>query len=1192
MEIALPPRYAMDTEHPILGEGGMGRVIKAQDIELDVPVALKVVRPDLASDKRFRKLFDLEVRIAARFTHPHIVPLHDVGELADGTPFLGLALADAGSFASIRPDTPWEELLRLVLELLDALSHLHAREVLHRDLKPENVLLYTGDDGKKHVWLADLGLANAATALAKKKGRMEGTPGFMAPEQRLGLPRDYGPWTDLYSVGVILWELVTGGLPYPTDDGPLKNSLPPLVPRPSLTVPSKLRVVLANLLAAEPLSRYDLAADLRTELQALGPPVVEDSLGMSGGTVAPAAPTPSGTAAVASSVNDVMAEQTGGLPVEVPVWNRPFPSAMPDQPPAEPGLGARARGSLRLFALRELPLVARDHVLDQLWQVTGQVAADGKSRVVLVVGEAGSGKTRVVRSVLRALEEGGWAETVTMTYQRPPGKEDGYGGAARALLRPWRESRGSLTARLARHGARTRGVLDEEVFEEAATMARWCGLLEAGEEPVAAGLGLRAVHRHMESRGWRGVSCLLLDDAQWAVEEGDGLAIAEAALQGVADGDLRRQAIFATLRSEEITDNPELSARVDALVASGAARIDLPRLDSAGTAALIRECLTLAPDLADKVASRCEGNPLFARQLLLEWVDKGWLVDTGGLVYGLAEGVDVDAVMPAHAEALFRDRVVALAGASGQAEAFLDVLHMAALVGLVMPRELLSDLADGLGGTELYAFVRGCGLWSESGDMARFDHGLLHQAVRDMAGARSDVGSLHVRLADAIGTYADRVAVDMSFEIGRHAHAGGAWSMAADHLLRAAESAWQRGRNRELQEAARLADEACQHPQAADRLGFARLWLGRAHEVSGDGQRAADLYVTARRMLRRRKQHAAARRALRGVAASELQQGHIDDAELLYNMALSEAKAHEDARGEAKAVHGLAYVEQQKRNFDGANLLFTRVLNRSAKLDDSRGVAAATLGQAFVAMRKGDFEDAYELYGEAAEAFDDGDDPGGVARATHGKGEVRRQLLDLESAHRLLQEAMRSAEELGATNTMMEARLALGHLHRLADNPERARELYQEQLSWARRNQLFEPAILACMGLGRVAFDAGDLDTAHEHATAASKYLERVPGHWLWAPYRLQVAALLSERQDQESTYAWLWSAADLGLGDTADHDVAVLVDRLFEQGCAGSWGNVVRVAGKLAVEQWQRLDKPDRAAAIAKRLGDITAGR
>ena len=118
--VSLPSRYQI-ADSPLLGEGGMGKVILAHDRILGVPVAIKLIRPDLAQDARFRKLFHLEVRVSAQFAHPHIVPLHDHGETPDGKPYLGLAYANAGSFANFRDETPeWSQLCRLTHQLLDA----------------------------------------------------------------------------------------------------------------------------------------------------------------------------------------------------------------------------------------------------------------------------------------------------------------------------------------------------------------------------------------------------------------------------------------------------------------------------------------------------------------------------------------------------------------------------------------------------------------------------------------------------------------------------------------------------------------------------------------------------------------------------------------------------------------------------------------------------------------------------------------------------------------------------------------------------------------------------------------------------------------------------------------------------------------------------------------------------------------
>lgn len=1185
----------------------MGRVWRVRDVVLDTPVALKVVRPDLAADERFRKLFELEVRTAARFTHPHIVPLHDSGELPDGTPFLGLALAQDGSFANLRTELPpWEEILRLTLELLDALAHLHAHGVLHRDLKPENVLLARIIDGRRHVWLADLGLANASSQLARKKGRVEGTPGFMAPEQRLGLPREYGPSTDLYSVGVILWEMVTGRLPFEEGRSPLDAELPPLIPRSGLLIPEGLELVLANLLDAEPLSRYDLAADLRTELLALGFAELDDATatararGRTGallGTVAPSAPTPQvitskhtisrpsssadsliddGRATVSYSMDDDAPNPV--FQFGVPAWNRPSVRPMPARIPPEPGMGATARGSLALFALREIPLVGRDWHRQLLWDEARRVVESGAARVVLLVGETGAGKSRVADSFLRAAGEGGWAESLWLTYLDPPGKEDGFVGGARAIVKPWNESRDSLEARLRRRLARERGALDGVVREEASMLARWAGLLREGEEPVPVGYGLREVYRYLESRSWRGFACLVLDDVQNAVEEGDGLSVAEAVLQGAAGGEERRLLVIATLQLDALQADPALAERVEHLVASGATRVDLPRLDRHQTRALLQEYLTLAPELAERVAERCEGNPLFARQLLIDWANRDWLVNTGGLQYSLAPGVDPDAILPADAEALFRQRVEDLAERSGQSARFWNVLHAAALCGQAAPRDLLTSIA----GLELYNFLRSSGVWVEQQDAVRFDHGLLHQTVLSQARARPDLSKLHRKLANAWIGHGATSGGDVAFEVGRHAHAGGDYVLAFDYLLRACASAFNRGRSRELEQAADLA-MACVSREAAlrGRGGWPLVWRARAWQVAGDAQNAGECYYRARIALQKAEDHEGFVEATIGLGWAALQQGNLPQAERRYSDAMKRAKELKAVRQEASAIAGLAWMEQQKRNFEGADILFTRVLNRFTQLDDQRGQAEAALGQALVARRTGNFTEAEDLYQEATRGFQEAEDLVGVARAVFGRGVVARQRMELERAEQLFREAVGIAEELGATAVLMEARVGAADIHRLQGERRRARSAYTAWLKWAERQRLFEAVISAHLRLALLALAEEQLDVAYAETSEAARSLEKVPGHWLWAQYRLLVATMLALRADQENTYRWLYSAMELGLGDTVEHDNAWLLSVICHVALREGWANTMRVAGRLAVDQWKKLGRPDEVERI-----------
>lgn len=1167
----------------------MGTVWRVRDVDLDLPVALKVVKPDLAADPRFTKLFHLEIRISARFTHPNIVPLHDVGETPDGAPYLGLALADAGSFANLRAGNfSWEELLRLTLELLDALAHLHARGVLHRDLKPENVLLHTGDDGLPHVWLADLGLANASSSLHKKKGRVEGTPGFWAPEQQMGMPREYGPWTDLFSLGVVLWDLVTDRLPFQPNEKPYERTLPPLVPRPGLKVPKGFEAILSNLLSLDPLARYDLAADLRSELEALGEATIVERTREADerpptGTVTPnSLPSPSSTASFTASRAGTdtrlkWATPTGlSLDLPIPSWNRPKTPEFPAVPPKQWGFGATARGSLALFALRDVPLVARDGVVEEVWQHASEVVRTGRARVVLLVGEAGCGKSRLVDHIVHALEEGGWSEPVRMEYRQPATPDDGFVGAARALIKPWRETRDTLEARLVRRLARSTGFVDDAVHEEAEMLARWGGLGEEDEDPVPDGYGLREIHRTLDAAGWRGLATVVLEDAHWALTEGDGLGLAETLVHDDPD---KPWLCLVTLREEALAQDPALAARVAALVEAGAYRTDLARLDRAGTETLVNECLSLEPGLIAKVVDRCEGNPLFARQLLMDWAERSWLVDKGGLRFGLAPGVDVDAVLPQDAEDLFRERVAALAAASGHADAFEDMVHAAALAGFLLPRDVLTGLAP----PEVREFALSCGLWLPlEGDQFRFDHQMLHGAMRSMAQRRSDQKQLHLNVSHVYQSLQD-AGGDKHVMVGRHAHLGGRSDLAVPALTRACSRAWRLGRIAELQETSKMLVEASENAKLSIAAAF--LWRGRSHRLRGESREAGAAFSYAReRFVDVRDADGGAAAAI-GMGWANRQSGRLADAERLYKEAMSSAKAAGAIKIELEALEGLAWVEQQKRNYEGAELLFMQGANRSVRAGHLRGMASALQGQAYVTMMVGKFDDAAEIYEEAAEAWEEAEDPVGVAAAKVGLGRVRKEQLRFDDAFGVLKDALQVAEELGATEVLMEARRELAGVHLGRRELDKARQLYTTYALWAERRGVFEARVVASLQLALVALFDQNVNGMYDMANRAAEPLQTVPGHWLWAHYRLVVATILAWRRDGDGTYAWLWNAADLGLGDVVSHDTVTFLRAICDCAERFGWPKVMRVCGRLLIDQWQRLGYPDAAAQVGRRV-------
>ena len=210
----LDARYQLDA---VLARGGMATVYAATDTRLDRPVAVKVMRPGLASDPEFVERFAREARAAARLSSPEVVAVHDQGtDPATGTAYLVMERVSGGTLRDVlreRGALPPAAALELVEPVLVALAAAHAAGLVHRDVKPENVLLSA--DGR--VKVADFGLARAvetSTATATT-GLLLGTVAYLAPEQ-VEHGRT-GPRTDVYAAGVLLWELLTGAPPYRSD---------------------------------------------------------------------------------------------------------------------------------------------------------------------------------------------------------------------------------------------------------------------------------------------------------------------------------------------------------------------------------------------------------------------------------------------------------------------------------------------------------------------------------------------------------------------------------------------------------------------------------------------------------------------------------------------------------------------------------------------------------------------------------------------------------------------------------------------------------------------------------------------------------------------------------------------------------------------------------------------------------------
>ena len=195
-----------------IAAGGMGAVYRAVDETLARPVAVKVLRRELADDGTFLERFRREARAAAGLSHPGVAGVYDYGE-AGGQPFIVMELVEGETLAerlAARGRLPWREAFRLGAQVAGALAAAHAHGLVHRDVKPANILL--GRDGRAKV--TDFGIAQAAqaTTTLTRTGMVLGSANYVAPEQARG--DQVGPAADLYSLGWVLFEAVTGETPY------------------------------------------------------------------------------------------------------------------------------------------------------------------------------------------------------------------------------------------------------------------------------------------------------------------------------------------------------------------------------------------------------------------------------------------------------------------------------------------------------------------------------------------------------------------------------------------------------------------------------------------------------------------------------------------------------------------------------------------------------------------------------------------------------------------------------------------------------------------------------------------------------------------------------------------------------------------------------------------------------------------
>jgi hypothetical protein len=412
----------------LAGSGGMADVFLAYDRVLERDVALKLLKDRYAGDEDFVERFRREARSAAALSSPFIVPVFDRGETEDGAYYMAMEYLPGGTLkdriARAGRLSP-REAVEVAIQVAEALQAAHERGVVHRDVKPGNVLV----TGSGHTKVTDFGIARAAEATTiSKPGDILGSAKYMSPEQAAG--GKVGPASDLYSLGAVLYEMLTGNVPFAVAtpaDVPVEHAKGP-PRRPSEAnpeVPGALDALIMRLLAASPQDRYGSSAELLEELGRVRnglPPAAsspnEATTAALGGPIAPASapPPPAGvrsrrsswTLAAFVAVIAVLGVAGWGLLRDPGAGGVPGPAGgAPDQPPegaerAQPGPKVAAVPAVKGLAAqearerlteagfevgvryREGPKEGNGKVLEQ--SVAGGKRAKEDSKILLTVG--------------------------------------------------------------------------------------------------------------------------------------------------------------------------------------------------------------------------------------------------------------------------------------------------------------------------------------------------------------------------------------------------------------------------------------------------------------------------------------------------------------------------------------------------------------------------------------------------------------------------------------------------------------------------------------------------------------------------------------------------------------------------------------------------------------------------------------
>ncbi len=1200
--------------HEQISQGGVGTIWRAVQQATGRVVALKLLRPEMSSLPHLRRRFAREARAASRLNHPNIAVVHDFGVDPSGQMFIAMELIEGDPVTRcIETGLSTLNVVLLADLLLAGLAHAHARGVIHRDLKPSNVLLAGSALPEKMgvPKLVDFGIAKVSFETGSERetnhGEVVGTPRYMSPEQARG-EGNLGPQTDIYNVGLILYELITGEPPFGKQKGlavmarHVHDPVPPMIPRAGLSIPSELRNLVMRALSKEPRDRWATAAEVRQDLA----PIIERARR---DPAAVRVPTPqlrvSDEATLATARQTL--QETGEFAENAPT--------IVDGPGVLDEVRDEVMDATMGPAFQRVPFVGRIAERERLWSIAQRARDTGSGCNVLVHGEAGVGKTRLSMWLKEQCEEYGLLRAHLGAFSR--GASGGLRGLhevlesifdTRGLARSEVEERvGWHLAKWGRPDSADGAAIVEFLRPHGrAPGESWSGNLSTSAlfAAVARVLELASLHRPR---------LIILDDVHWAggelAEFLDYLAV-----------EMRHRTlpllVLSTIRTEDLAERPRLAAQLEALsryVGESVERVELARLDREVSYQLVEALLPCDEALTGIVYERSGGNPLHLVLMLRYLREEGQLEFDAGR--WRARNLDrARAAMPPSLADLFHVRVQQVEERLETAGALTDLLVRAAVIGPRFSYDVLARIVEleqddaRLGQFDsLFDRVLAEGLIVEvegrGEDWYQFSHALLRDYfLRESLGPAlfKKLHRLAARaLVDSLGARAEQYAL----EIAAHWRAGGRPEHALQWYGRGAKALRSTSMYRQAAKAYAICIELMDTLMGIDPAGGSLpdiddgarfelagvtvgeyvetlVHLGELLEGFGEYERAE---ATFRRVVRMvgRDHDRLAEDVLKALGLSWLGLGHIawqrgdfEAAEWAFEK-VRELVAHQDKLVEVDedAARGLARVLWHRGEYERAGEIARAALDSATARGSDAGRAASLWLLGEVARITGEGEVARRRYRASLGLYRDLSDPTGIARNLLSLAQLARYHKAFGEAVTLYQRALSRYESIGDRRGAGQCYNGLGDIARFEERYEDARDNYAHALDIYQAIGAEYDVALVYTNLGMTAIALADYEAADEYLSTAGGMVTGDEYPYLLAGVEFNLALVKTLRGDDDESQAILGDVLELAERfPIPDLDYAQPLERL---------GRLRAEAGdsREAVELWRK------AAAIYREL-------